>query len=209
MTRRGRLAWRLGAVLAAGIVLGAALAAPGTARGGGSPVDASLEQVASRAGLCRPVGHAFRPAAITIPGVVGRTRVLARGRDRWGSPLPPPLTARGKWQLAWDNASTRAGGRRGVGRLTAHTYPWSAGRALGNRLLSQLHRGERLVVHGPRGERLCYRVVKRVRVRAGRPTPGYYSSSGAGRLAILVCSGKRRGPGDWSHRTIWYAVPVR
>jgi hypothetical protein len=37
---------------------------------------------------------------------------------------------------------------------------------------------------------------------------GYYSSTGPSRLAILVCSGRRRGPGDWSHRTIWFAKPI-
>jgi hypothetical protein len=52
-------------------------------------------------------------------------------------------------------------------------------------------------------------VVRRDRVRAEKAIPDYYSSTGRSRLAILVCSGKRRGPGDWSHRTIWYAVPKR
>jgi hypothetical protein len=97
-----------------------------------------------------------------------------------------------------------------VVRLNAHTYPWSGayGSALGNRLLLRLHTGDRIIVSGPDGQRLCYRVTKRVQVRAGQPLRGYYSDSGPSRLAILVCSGKRRGPGNWSHRTIWYAKPV-
>ena len=68
--------------------------------------------------------------------------------------------------------------------------------------------GARLEVSGPGGERLCYRVSRRQQVRARASLSGYYDTIGPPRLAILVCSGKRRGPGDWSHRTIWYATPV-
>ncbi|WP_206056063.1 class F sortase, partial [Nocardioides sp.] len=166
---------------------------------------------ASRAAVCRAVNRGFRPASVTIPGVITNARVLALGRDRYGTPRTPPLTARGRWQFAWDRASgIRPGERYGVVRLNAHTYPWSGayGTALGNRLLRRLHTGDRIVVAGPQGQRLCYRVVKRVRVRPGGWLHGYYSNSGPSRLAILVCSGRRRGPGDWSHRTIWFAKPV-
>jgi hypothetical protein len=55
---------------------------------------------------------------------------------------------------------------------------------------------------------MCYRVVKRISVRAKQPVPAYYDSGGRPLLAIAVCSGVRRGPGDWSHRTIWFAKPV-
>jgi hypothetical protein len=203
--RRLRKLRRLRVALAAGVVLGVAFAASGAAPGA-APAQA---EAAARAVACRDVDRGFKPASLSIPRVVGRTRVLARGRDRRGVPRPPPLTDRGKWQFAWDKASgTRPGGRHGVVRLNAHTYPRFAGSALGNRLLSRLHKGARLVVSGRDGERLCYRVVRRVRVRAERSLSEYYSSSGRSRLAILVCSGKRRGPGDWSHRTIWYAVPT-
>jgi hypothetical protein len=137
---------------------------------------------------------------------VGPTRVLARGRDRTGVPRTPPLTSKGKWQFAWDK-SVHAGAAYGVTRLTAHTYPAWAGKALGNRLLDRLHRGDVLVVTGTRGQRLCYRVTRRVSVAADRRVTAYYSS-GRHRLAILVCSGRRRGPGDWTRRTIWFADPI-
>lgn len=193
-------------VITAVLVLGAVLPAPSTGAGGAA---AHAEETARSAG-CSPVQHGFRPAWVTIPDVVGRTRVLALGRDRSGVPRTPPLTDRGKWQFAWDRASgIRPGERYGVVRLNAHTYPRSGayGSALGNRLLARLRRGDRMVVTGD-GQRLCYRVTRRVRYRAERPLPEYYSSSGPSRLAILVCSGTRRGPGDWSHRTVWFAKPV-
>jgi hypothetical protein len=144
---------------------------------------------------------------ISVPHVVGPTRVLARGRDRRGVPTPPPLTDRGKWQFAWDK-TIRAGAGHGVVRLTAHTYPAWAGKALGNRLLDRLGKDAVLVVGGPRGERLCYRVTREISVPARASVPAYYDSSGPERLAILVCSGVRRGPGDWSRRTIWFAAPI-
>lgn len=194
--------------LVAGVVLGIALAAPGPAPGVVS-AQATGAGVAARTMTCSRVDHGFTPRWLKIPGVVQRTRVMALGRDRRGVPRTPPLTDRGKWLLAWDKASgIRPGSARGVVRLNAHTYPRSAGSALGNRLLAHLRTGTRLVVSGARGERLCYRVSRRVSVRAEGSFAQYYSSTGRPRVAILVCSGKRRGPGDWSHRTIWYAVPT-
>jgi hypothetical protein len=207
MTRRRRSRTRLRIALTAGVVLGVTLSTPGAAPAGDAP---TYSESATRATTCRQVDHGFTPRWLRIPHIIGPTRVLALGRDRNGTPRTPPLTDRGKWQFAWDKESgIRPGGRRGVVRLNAHTYPWdgSYGSALGNRLLRRLRVGARLVVSGRDRERLCYRVVRRVRVRADRSLPGYYSSTGRPRLAILVCSGKRRGPGDWSHRTIWYAVP--
>lgn len=92
-------------------------------------------------------------------------------------------------------------------RLAAHTYPRSAGAALGNRLLGRLRAGALIKVSGAQGAQLCYRVTRRITVRAEQRLAAYYATTGAPRLAILVCSGTRRGPGDWSHRSIWFAKP--
>lgn len=142
--------------------------------------------------------------------MIGRTRVLARRQDRYGVPKPPPLTQRGKRQLAWDrSAGVRPGQKRGVVRLTAHTYPYGRRTtALGNVLLKRLRVGARIVVSGPGGRKLCYRVKRRQELRPNRALAGCYDTTGRPRLAILVCSGQRRGPGDWSHRTVWYARPL-
>ena len=159
---------------------------------------------------CTQVDHAFRPTRLAVDGVLASTKVLARGQDRNGVPKPPPLTTRGKWQLAWDKASgVRPGSGSGVVRLTAHTYPRDGSRApaLGNLLLARLRSNAELVVAGANGEQLCYRITRRQQVRASASLSGYYDTTGPPRLAILVCSGKRRGPGDWTHRTIWYAEP--
>lgn len=188
----------------AGVVLGVALAASSTA----APASPGPAGEAVRAARCGPVEDQFKPTALAIPGVVGRTRILAMGRDSRGVPRPPPLTDRGKWQFAWDKESRiRPGRRQGVVRLTAHTYPRFAGKALGNRLLARLRVGALIRVSGPAGQQLCYRVVKRINVPADQTSAAFYATTGPPRLAILVCSGKRRGPGDWSHRTIWFAAP--
>ena len=196
------MARRFLVALAAGTVLAAGVAAP---------VGPAAAQVPARPPECRTPDQGFTPESITIPRVVGRTRVLALGRDRNGVPRTPPLTDRGKWEFGWDRDSRiRPGSRHGVVRLNAHTYPrdGSYGLALGNRLLARLRVGATLVVSG-RGElRMCYRVTRRVSVRAEQSFPAYYDSAGRPLLAILVCSGVRRGPGDWSHRTIWFAQPV-
>jgi hypothetical protein len=156
---------------------------------------------------CPVPAHPFRPRAVEIPGVVGRTTVLALGRDRSNVPRTPPISTRGKWQLAWDRPSDiMPGSPRGNVKLNAHTYP--DGSALGNRLLRRLFRGQRVVVLGAGGQRLCYEVTRRLQVSGDRPYRPYFSTTGRPQLAILVCSGRRRGPGDWSHRTVWYASPV-
>ena len=206
MTRGGRLFRSIRVALVPGVVLGVALAASGTTVG-----VASAQADTTEASVpCAQVDHGFRPTSLAIDGVVGPTRVLAQGQDQHGVPRPPPLTERGKWQLAWDKASgVRPGDLEGVVRLTAHTYPRDGSRApaLGNLLLARLHPGAPLEVSGASGERLCYRVARRVQVPVRASLSGFYSTTGPARLAILVCSGKRRGPGDWTHRTIWYAVP--
>ncbi|GAA4734035.1 hypothetical protein GCM10023350_17020 [Nocardioides endophyticus] len=203
---RGRLHRNIRAVLVHGVVLGVAIAASAT-----TPwvVSAHADTTRARA-QCTSVDHGFRPTTIAVEGVLRATKVLARGQDRNGVPQPPPLTARGKWQLAWDKAAgVRPGDDRGVVRFTAHTYPYdNPPPALGNLLLKRLRTGARLTVSGAGGEQMCYRVTRRQQVRADAFVSGYYDTVGKPRLAILVCSGKRRGPGDWTHRTIWYAVPV-
>ncbi len=38
--------------------------------------------------------------------------------------------------------------------------------------------------------------------------PPYYDADGPPRVAIIVCSGTRTGPGEWSHRTIWFGRAI-
>lgn len=56
--------------------------------------------------------------------------------------------------------------------------------------------------------RLCYRVTERVEVLASRGLPRYYTKHGPPQLAIVVCSGRRLGPGVWEKRTVWFASPA-
>lgn len=199
--------FRVWVALVPGVVLGVALAASGTALGAVSAQAGDTEGGVT----CTQVDRGFRPTSLTIDGVVEPTKVLALGQDHEGVPRPPPLTERGKWQFAWDKAAgVRPGSPEGVVRLTAHTYPrdGSYGSALGNLLLDRLRTGASLEVSGAGGERLCYRVTRKVEVSAKASLSGYYSTIGSPRLAILVCSGRRRGPGDWTRRTIWYAEPT-
>ena len=79
--------------------------------------------------------------------------------------------------------------------LNAHTWP--DGTALGNHLLAGLDQGDRIVVHRSGDERLCYRVTERVEVLASKGLRRYYDQDGPPQLAIVVCSGRRLGPGVW------------
>lgn len=161
----------------------------------------------ARQETCRRPKQPFVPRRIKIPGVVGNTAVLALGSDKRGVPKTPPYTAKGKWQFAWDKYIL-AGERLGVLRLNAHTYPGSSEAALGNRLLAKMRVGKTIIVTGPNGVKMCYRVGSKVVVRTEQGAPAYYNDWVSTRMAILVCSGVRRGPGNWSHRTIWFAKPI-
>ncbi len=155
---------------------------------------------------CAGTDRAFVPTSVSVPGVVRRADVVTPPRDAAGVPGTPPLTSEGKAQFAFDRASgIRPGSERGNALLNAHTWP--DGSALGNRLLRGLDVGDRLVVHG-RGQRtLCYRLTDRVEVDASASGTRYYSTDGPARIAIVVCSGRRLGPGQWEKRTLFYAAP--
>ena len=103
--------------------------------------------------------------------------------------------------FAWDK-DIKPGAARGKVRMNAHVWP--DGSAVGNRMLRELVVGDRIVVLG-KDTKLCYRVAERIQVRPSQGLRKYYDSFGKPRLAIVVCSGKRLGPGRWTHRTIWYA----
>ena len=54
---------------------------------------------------------------------------------------------------------------------------------------------------------LCYRVTKRVEVGAYADYGPFWIEDGPPQLAMIVCSGRRLGPANWTHRTIWFAEP--
>lgn len=153
---------------------------------------------------CADVQRAFAPRSISVPGVTNAS-VVAPPRDAYGIPGVPPLTSAGKAVFAWDREQgIRPGDPGGNVLLNAHTWP--DGTALGNRLLAGLQPGDRIVVRGA-DARLCYRVTERVEVPAQRRMLRYYRTDGPPQLAIVVCSGRRLGPGLWEKRTVWFASP--
>jgi hypothetical protein len=139
-----------------------------------------------------------------MPGIVKHATAVPRPRVN-GVPGAPPLTSAGKWQVAWDRKwPVRPGDPHGNVITNAHVWP--DGSALGNAMLAKLAIGDRIVVHG-KVRKLCYRVVKKIQVSPREALRRYYDNTGKPRLAIVVCSGRRLGPGVWEKRTIWFAAP--
>lgn len=173
------------------------------------PAPAVLAEAASTSApprTCATAEHNFEPQTISVPGVTKRASVVIPPRDERGVPGTPPLTKRGKSVFAWDREQgILPGDSAGNVLLNAHTWP--DGTALGNRLLAGLHLGDRIVVRGV-DSRLCYRVTERVEVPGDKDMPRYYDTAGPPQLAILVCSGRRLGPGKWEKRTVWFASPA-
>lgn len=166
---------------------------------------ASRPATASPAPSCGTVSRSFQPRTVTVPGVAREASIVTPPRDANGVPGVPPLSTAGRRVFAWDREQgVRPGDPVGNVLLNAHTWP--DGSALGNRLLAGLQRGDRIVVHGV-NTRLCYRVTERVQVLASRGLTRYYAKDGPPQLAIVVCSGRRLGPGVWEKRTVWFASP--
>lgn len=153
----------------------------------------------------RAVAGAFVPVELRVPGL-GVRRVVGLPREANGATGVPPLTSQGKQLVGWDVAGVRPGAARGNVLLNAHTWP--DGSALGNRLLAVLDEGDVVVLRGARGRLLCYRISDRVEVPFDAPGDSYYDDGGPAQVAIAVCSGIRTGPGEWTHRTLWFGRPV-
>jgi hypothetical protein len=158
----------------------------------------------------QPASAPFRPTRITVPGVTRDATVLALSRDRANVPQAPPISDVGKTQFAWSiPPDPMPGEPKGNVLLNAHTWPDDT--ALGNKLLDHLQVGGRIVVEGRstdgRKQTLCYRVTKRDVIVASDGSAEYYERNGPPQLALIVCSPPRLGPGNWLHRTIWYASP--
>ena len=157
---------------------------------------------------CSTARGAFTPRAVSIAGVTKRASIVTPPRVGPGLRVPgaPPLTRAGKELVAWDEPSgIRPGERAGNVRLNAHSWP--DGSALGNRMIRSLRMGDQIVVYGTHS-RLCYRVTERLEVPASRGLPRYYGTNGRPQLAIVTCSGRRVGPGEWTMRTVWFATPI-
>lgn len=146
----------------------------------------------------------FVPTAISVDGVVRGAEVRDLPRDVNGVVGVPPVAD--KEVFAWDRGGVEPGSRKGHVLLNTHTWP--DGSAMGNRLLEELQVGDGLTLSGA-GEKACYEVSRRVEVREEDGYPGWSAQDGPARVVIVVCSGERLGPGRWTHRTLWFATPVR
>ncbi|MBO9522015.1 MAG: class F sortase [Nocardioidaceae bacterium] len=156
--------------------------------------------------LChRPATRPFVPTRITVPHVTTNAEVLALPRDANNVPQAPPISSTGKTQFAWDAPTIKPGEAQGNVLINAHTWP--DGTALGNHLLDNVQVGHTIIVRGQGGAELCYTVTKRDVIVASGGSWEYYAKDGPPQLALIVCSPPRLGPGNWLHRTIWYASP--
>lgn len=153
------------------------------------------------------VPRPITPVRIAVEHVTRSSPVLALARDGYGIPGVPPVSNSGKLAFGWDAPGLRPGVQQGNAIMTAHTYP--DGSAMGNFLLARLQEGDRITVFGPGKEELCYRVFDRLQVPFNSSGERFYDTDGPHDLVFIVCSGTRLGPGEWTHRTIWYSRLVR
>ncbi len=158
-------------------------------------------------GCDRPAKRPFVPTSISVQGVTKSAKVLALARDSRGVPGVPPISTVSKLDFAFDVPGIHPGEASGNVLMNAHTWP--DGTAMGNHLLRSLQEGDRLTLHGKPGVGVCYEVNDRVEYGVyDAPLERVYDTDGPPQVVIIVCSGTRLGPGDWTHRTIWFASPI-
>ncbi|TQK73281.1 MULTISPECIES: class F sortase [unclassified Nocardioides] len=163
-----------------------------------------VERVRATAACSTPAGP-FTPATTSIPAIGRSVSVVRVRRTPSGAVGTPPVTKRGKWLMGLD-PQVRPGGGKGSVIMVAHTWPDDS--ALGNALLRSLAVGDRLQLANGSAN-ACYQVTGRKKYGATKvPRKKAFRWWGPEQLVIVVCSGKRLGPGRWTHRTIWYATPV-
>lgn len=192
---------RLSAVALAVALTGVAAPSPASAE------TAAAAPAARAAGTCVAPQAPFTPTKVKIPAIGRSVGVVRVRRTATGAVGTPPVSKRGKWQMGLDR-QVRPGAGQGSVIMAAHTWP--DGSALGNALRRSLRTGDRVVLtRGKGAKRACYEVTKRKAYRAAKvPRSKAFRWWGPEQLVIVVCSGKRLGPGKWTHRTIWYATPV-
>jgi hypothetical protein len=160
-----------------------------------------------RSAACASPAAPFTPATAGIPAIGRSVGVVRVRRTASGAVGTPPVSKRGKWLMGLD-PQVRPGDGEGTVIMVAHTWPDSS--ALGNALLRSLVVGDRLVLANGNGSATaCYQVTQRRQYGATRiPRKKAFRWWGPEQLVIVVCSGKRLGPGRWTHRTLWFADPV-
>lgn len=170
------------------------------------PVPAGAAAGGPRSPACAKPASGFRPTVARFSSVPRKFDVVRVARTASGAIGTPPVTERGKRLVGWDPHTKPASGRGSV-ILDAHTWP--SGDALGNTLLRKLRRDDMITLSSGSKKRACYRVTKRQSYPVKRfPQRKAFRTWGKEQVVIVVCSGKRLGPGRWTHRTVWYAVPV-
>ncbi len=150
----------------------------------------------------------FVPVAISVKGI-GRVQVKGLNAQPDGVPKTLPINKVGKTKIAWDRPGFRPGDATGHVLMNAHV--WSDGTSVGDLLNEKLKRGKIVKVMGSAGQVQCYRLSKRIVKKPSRKlaVKFYGDIHSKHRLSILTCTGERRGPGDWSLRSIWFAKPIK
>jgi hypothetical protein len=184
--------------LIAAVVLGlAVLVLPGSGAAAPAP-DA-------RTAACSATPAKVVPRKAEIPRLRHTYKVVKVKRSH-GAIGTPPTTTKGKKLVGWD-PHNRPGS--GVGSVVIDAHTWPDGSALGNAMLKKLRRGDVVTLTDGRGHGVCYRIASRHSYPRDRvPLAKMFRTWGSEQLVIVVCSGKRLGPGNWLRRTVWFGLPT-
>lgn len=176
-----------------------------------TPAETTLPQLSPTPSIESVQAQPFVPTTLSIEQI-GKSPVqplerlkLSGGKFTLPDPEPGPLESKA---FAWDKEGARPGSTHGAVNFTAHTYP-PGQVALGNKLQELLTVGDIITVRGQK-DTLRYQVIKRAEVLLSNyPTDRVLDTAGPSVLTITVCSGERLGPGNWTMRTVWFAVPMK
>ena len=157
---------------------------------------------------CTTTSQSFAPTSFTIVGA-NSWPVVGLGRDADNRPITMtdeglPLDA-----FIYDVEGPPVNYGRGVFYGGAHRVENAP--SLGNTMLRELSVGDFVVLADDAGNRVCLQLDERIEVPVeDYPDDRVFNVTRAPQQYVFdVCSGVRRGPGDWSTATLFFLRKVK
>ena len=169
-----------------------------------SPSKSATAPVIQLPKACRnTTTESFVPTKFTIPGE-GSWPMIGLDRDANNRPATATREGLPLWSFIWDKEAPPPNYGQGVFYGGAHRVENAL--SLGNLMLRKLSVNDIVIFSAGDGQRLCLRMYERTEVKVeAYPEKRVFNVTRTPQEYVFdICSGVRRGPGDWSKATLMF-----